>query len=85
MGGICDCFTDLSITETLAGGASGTAVSFTGTGELSTFDIALDYTTSAGSWAAGVLVVITAPSGECIEFGGFTAGISAGCTDLGGC
>lgn len=84
VGGICDCFTDLSITETLAGGASGTAVSFNGTGELSTLDIALDYTTSPGSWAADMLVVITAPSGECIEFGGFTAGISAGCTDLGG-
>ena len=84
VGGICDCFTDLSITETLGGGVAGTATSFSGTGELSTLDIALDYTTSAGSWAADMLVVITAPSGDCIEFGGFTAAISAGCTDLGG-
>ena len=83
VGGICDCFTDLSITETLGGGAAGTPATFTGTGEVSTFDIALDYTTSSGSWAADMLVVITAPSGECIEFGGFTASISAGCTDLG--
>ena len=83
VGGICDCFTDLSITETLGGGAAGTPVSFTGTGEVSTFDITLDYTTSSGSWAADMLVVITAPSGDCIEFGGFTAGVTAGCTDLG--
>ncbi len=83
-GGICDCFTDLSITESLAGGIGGTPVTFNGTGEVSAFDITLDYTSSAGSWPADLLVVITAPSGECIEFGGFTGTISAGCTDLGG-
>ena len=33
VGGICDCFTDLSITETLSGGAAGTPATFTGTGE----------------------------------------------------
>jgi len=84
LGGICDCFTDLSITETLSGGVGGTPVSFTGTGEVSTFEITLDYTTSPGSWSADMLVVIQSPSGECIEFGGFTADISGGCTDLGG-
>ena len=83
-GGICDCFTDLSITESLAGGVAGSAVSFDGTGEVAGLDIVLDYTSSAGSWPADLLVVITAPSGECIEFGGFSAAVSGGCTDLGG-
>ena len=83
VGGICDCFTDLSITETLAGEAAGTPATFTGTGEVSTFDITLDYTASAGSWPADMLVVITAPDGECIEFGGFSATVTAGCNDLG--
>jgi len=83
-GGVCDCFTDLSITESLAGSVAGTPVTFEGSGELNGFDISLDYTSSAGSWAADMLVVINAPDGDCIEFGGFTGTITAGCTDLGG-
>ena len=83
VGGICDCFTELNITESLAGGAAGTAVTFDGTGEVAGLDIVLDYTSSTGSWPADMLVVITAPSGDCIEFGGFSATVSAGCTDLG--
>ena len=83
-GGVCDCFTDLSITESLSGGVAGTPVTFEGSGEVTGFDIALDYTSSAGSWAADMLVVITSPNGDCIEFGGFTSTVTAGCNDLGG-
>jgi hypothetical protein len=83
VGGICDCSSEISITETLGGGAAGTPATFTGTGEVSALDIVLDYTTSAGSWAADMLVVVTSPNGDCIEFGGFSATVSAGCTDLG--
>ncbi len=83
VGGICDCFTDLSLTETLTGGQAGTAATFTGTGEVTGIDITLDYTTATGSWPADMLVVITSPDGNCIEFGGFSATVTAGCTDLG--
>ena len=38
VGGICDCFTDLSITETLSGGGAGTPATFTGTGEASSIE-----------------------------------------------
>ena len=83
-GGVCDCFTDLSITESLSGGVAGTPITFEGSGEVTGFDITLDYTSSPGSWAADMMVVITSPNGDCIEFGGFTSTVSAGCTDLGG-
>lgn len=83
VGGICDCFTDLSITESLSGGAAGTPFTFTGTGEVEGLDIALDFTGSAGSWSADMLIVINSPNGDCIEFGGFSAAVTAGCTDLG--
>ena len=83
-GGICDCFTDLSITESLLGGEGGTPATFAGTGEVSGIDITLDYTTANGSWPADMLVVITSPDGNCIEFGGFSTAITAGCEDLGG-
>ena len=83
IGGVCDCFTELNITESLSGGIAGTAVTFDGTGEVAGLDIVLDYTSSTGSWPADLLVVLTSPSGECIEFGGFTASVTAGCNDLG--
>ena len=83
-GGICDCFTDLTITESLLGGEVGAPATFAGTGEVSGIDITLDYTNDNGSWPADMLVVITSPDGNCIEFGGFSSAITAGCEDLGG-
>ena len=82
-GGVCDCFTDLTINETLSGGTAGTPVTFEGSGEVAGLDITLDFTGGSGSWAGDMLMVISSPSGDCIEFGGFSDAVSAGCTDLG--
>ena len=82
-GGVCDCYSDLNISETLGGGAASAPVIFSGTGAVTGFDITLNYTTSTGSWPADLLVVINSPNGDCIEFGGFSQTITAGCSDLG--
>ena len=64
--------------------ASAPPSTFTGSGDLSSIQIDLtSYSSFGGSWASDLLVAITSPSGDCIEFGGFSPTITAGCTDLG--
>ena len=82
----CSCFPAISLWgDTLGAGQALPPSTFTGSGDLSSIQIDLtSYSSLGGSWASDLLVVITSPSGDCIEFGGYSPSITASCMDLGG-
>jgi len=75
----CDCVTDLAHVATL-GASQASATSISGTGTLTTADITLVWTNTAGdgSWAGDLLMEIGAPDGACIGIGGYN--VSTGCS-----
>ena len=80
--GDCSCALNLTSTETLVGGASGSTVTATGTGSLGYAEVQLGYVGEGDSWPADLLLSVTSPSGDCIEFGGYTSSITAGCDPI---
>ena len=80
--GDCSCALNLTSTETLVGGASGSTVTATGTGSLGYVEVLLGYVGEGDSWPADLLLSVTSPSGDCIEFGGYTSSITAGCDPI---
>ena len=75
----CDCATDLAQNVTL-GASQASATSTPGVGTLSTADVTLVWTNTAGdgSWAGDLLIEIGAPDGSCIGVGGYDVG--TGCS-----
>ena len=75
----CDCATDISHVATL-GASQSSSTSTAATGTLTTVDITLIWTNSAGdgSWAGDLLMEIGAPDGSCIGIGGYDVG--TGCS-----
>lgn len=75
----CDCVTDIAHVATL-GASQASANSVVGTGTLTTADITLVWTNTAGdgSWAGDLLLEIGAPDGACIGVGGYD--VSTGCS-----
>ncbi len=82
--GDCSCESVVTLSETLVGGGAGTPVTFAGSGSLgylqAQLDLATSWDTIAAAWAADLMLVLTSPSGECIQIGGF--GVESGCTSL---
>ena len=75
----CDCVTDIAHVAAL-GASQASANSVAGTGTLTTADITLVWTNTAGdgSWAGDLLLEIGAPDGSCIGVGGYDVG--TGCS-----
>lgn len=75
----CDCATDIAHVATL-GASAESATSGAGTGTLTTADVTLVWTNTAGdgSWAGDLLLEIGAPDGSCIGVGGYDVG--TGCS-----
>ena len=75
----CDCVTDIAQVATLGASAS-SANATTATGTLTTVDVTLVWTNTAGdgSWAGDLLLEIGAPDGSCVGIGGYDVG--TGCS-----
>ena len=67
----CGCESLIDVNANLLGGESAESEETSGNGTLTSVSISLDWSSSDGSWPADMLVVISAPNGDCLEFGGF--------------
>ena len=81
--GDCGCSTTLNTTASLAGGESSAVASVANSGSLGFLQVTLEYTGSGDSWPSDLLVQLNSPSGQCIEFGGYSAEVTGGCESLG--
>lgn len=75
--GDCTCNSAVTTTETLAGGMSGTAVSFNGSGTMRNVCVELAFTGNGEAWPSDLMLSLTSPMGECLEVGGL--GVTNGC------
>lgn len=82
LAGDCSCVTEVLASETLAGGEAGAVVTFDGAGTLGYLEIDINYTGAGESWPADLLVVVTSPTGDCMELGGYSPAITSGCMDM---
>ena len=82
--GDCGCAGSLNLVTSLAGGESSTVATLESSGSLGYLQVTLDYTGAGDSWPADMLVQLNSPSGQCLEFGGYSAEITGGCESLGG-
>lgn len=76
----CDCASELSVNQSLAGGAS-TDLSLQATGTLETLDVTFQFTTNGSSWPGDMVLGICTPTGTCIQIGGYD--VDFGYTDAG--
>ena len=81
--GHAQCTSTLELDATLAAGESASASIYLN-GELSSFTVNLNFSQSGfGSWAGDMLIYVYAPDGSCVGWGGYSYGVTNGCTDLG--
>ena len=80
--GHAQCTSTLELDATLAAGESASASIYLN-GELSSFTVNLNFNGTGGSWAGDMLIYVYAPDGSCVGWGGYSYGVTNGCTDLG--
>ena len=83
--GDCACTSgSILINESLGGGEGSSPVSFVASGNLGYVEVELDFVGIGSSWPADLLLVLTSPSGDCVQWGGYDLELGAGCQDIGG-
>ena len=80
--GHAQCTSTLELDATLAAGESASASIYLN-GELNSFTVNLNFNGTGGSWAGDMLIYVYAPDGSCVGWGGYSYGVTNGCTDLG--
>ena len=81
--GHAQCTSTLELDATLAAGESASASTYLN-GDLSSFTVNLNFSQSgSGSWAGDMIIYVYAPDGSCVGWGGYSYGVTNGCTDLG--
>ena len=76
------CTSTLELDATLEAGESASASIYL-EGDLTSFTVNLNFSGDNVSWAGDMLIYVYSPDGSCVGWGGYSYGVTNGCTDVG--